>query len=65
VGLRARTARAQASALYVSAYYLGSSVGGSAGGLAFERGDWPATVSYVFVLVLLAAGAGLRPAAGR
>ncbi|MGH3391583.1 MAG: MFS transporter [Actinomadura sp.] len=62
VGSRARTARAQASALYVSAYYLGSSVGGSAGGLAFERGGWPATASYVFVLVLLAACAGLTGA---
>jgi predicted MFS family arabinose efflux permease len=64
VGLRARTARAQASALYLFSYYLGSSVGGSAGGLAFERGGWPAAVSYVFVLVLLAAGAGLRTGSG-
>ncbi|MCW2903440.1 MAG: ynfM 2 [Streptosporangiaceae bacterium] len=55
VGLRAKTARAQASALYLFAYYLGSSVGGSAGGLAFERGGWPAAVAYVIVVVLLAA----------
>jgi predicted MFS family arabinose efflux permease len=55
VGSRARTARAQASALYLFAYYLGSSVGGSAGGVAFERAGWPAVVTYVFVLAVLAA----------
>jgi predicted MFS family arabinose efflux permease len=61
VGLRATTDRAQASALYLFAYYLGSSVGGSAGGVAFERGGWPAAVTYVLVLGLLAAGAGFAP----
>jgi predicted MFS family arabinose efflux permease len=55
VGARATTARAQASALYLFAYYMGSSVGGSGGGVAFERGGWPAAVTYVFVLVVLAA----------
>ncbi|MGI5164848.1 MFS transporter [Spirillospora sp. CA-253888] len=54
VGLRASTARAQASALYLFAYYLGSSVGGSAGGLAYERGHWTGTGLYV--LALLAVG---------
>jgi predicted MFS family arabinose efflux permease len=56
VGLRSRTARAQASALYLFAYYLGSSIGGSAGGLAFEHGGWPAVVVYVLILTALAAG---------
>jgi predicted MFS family arabinose efflux permease len=55
VGSRATTGRAQASALYLFAYYLGSSVGGSAGGVAFERAGWPAVVTYVLVLALLAA----------
>ncbi|OLT32365.1 hypothetical protein BJF79_36255 [Actinomadura sp. CNU-125] len=54
VGLRASTNRAQASALYLCAYYLGSSLGGTAGGFAFEHGAWTGTGLYV--LVLLAAG---------
>lgn len=54
VGLRASGARAQASALYLFAYYLGSSVGGTAGGVAYEHGRWDGTGAYV--LLLLAAG---------
>ncbi|MFC5179959.1 MFS transporter [Actinomadura harenae] len=50
VGLRARTGRAQASALYLFAYYFGSSIGGSAGGVAFEHGHWTATALYVLAL---------------
>ncbi|MEV5574923.1 MFS transporter [Spirillospora sp. NPDC052269] len=50
VGLRARTGRAQASALYLFAYYFGSSIGGSAGGVAFEHGRWTATALYVLAL---------------
>jgi YNFM family putative membrane transporter len=51
VGSRARFALAQASALYLFAFYAGSSIGGSAGGVAYERGGWPATVIFVMVLV--------------
>ncbi|MBW8484039.1 MFS transporter [Actinomadura parmotrematis] len=54
VGLRATRARAQASALYLSAYYLGSSVGGSLGGLAFERAHWTGTGLYVLALYAVA-----------
>lgn len=62
VGLRAREARAQASALYLFAYYLGSSVGGSLGGVAYEHGHWPATVTYALLVVgaALTAACGLR-----
>jgi YNFM family putative membrane transporter len=52
VGGRAPVAPAQASALYLCLYYIGSSVAGSAGGVFYARGGWPWTV--VFVLVLLA-----------
>ena len=52
VGARARVAPAQASALYMCAFYTGSSVAGSVGGLCYGAGGWPATV--VFVLALLA-----------
>jgi YNFM family putative membrane transporter len=62
VARRAATGKAQASALYLFCYYLGSSAGGSAGGLAYERGAWPATVAYTLILVTTAlpAALGLR-----
>lgn len=60
VGNRAPTGRAHASALYLLSYYAGSSVGGWLGGLAFERGQWPAVVAYVSGLLLLALGLALR-----
>jgi MFS transporter, YNFM family, putative membrane transport protein len=39
-----------ASSLYLFAYYLGSSIGGAAGGLAYDAGDWPAVTGYVTAL---------------
>ena len=45
-------APAQASALYLCLYYIGSSIAGSAGGVFYARGGWPGTV--IFVLALLA-----------
>jgi MFS transporter, YNFM family, putative membrane transport protein len=66
VGRRAATAKAHASGLYLFAYYLGSSVGGSAGGLAYEHGRWAATVGYGVALlaVAFAAALGVRVCAG-
>jgi predicted MFS family arabinose efflux permease len=55
VGRIATTGRAQASALYMLAYYLGSSVAGSAGGEAYVRTGWPGTVVFVAVLLAIAA----------
>lgn len=54
VGQKAPTARAQASALYLLCYYLGSSIGGSAGGLAYAYGGWPGLVAMISILLLLA-----------
>jgi MFS transporter, YNFM family, putative membrane transport protein len=54
VGQRALTARAQASALYLLCYYLGSSVVGSVGGLAYEHEGWLGVVVMVAGLLLLA-----------
>jgi YNFM family putative membrane transporter len=45
---------AVASSLYLFAYYLGSSVGGAAGGVAYDHGGWPAVVVYVTVLLAAA-----------
>ncbi|WP_370414532.1 MFS transporter [Streptomyces fradiae] len=52
VSRTAKTGRAQASALYQSAYYLGSSVGGTLGAVAFHAGGWAGTVVIGLVAVL-------------
>ncbi|MFC9847269.1 MFS transporter [Streptomyces sp. NPDC060223] len=44
--------RAQASALYQSAYYIGSSVGSTLGAVAFHAGGWAGTVSLGLLAVL-------------
>ncbi|MFF5422147.1 MFS transporter, partial [Streptomyces misionensis] len=44
--------RAQASALYQSAYYLGSSAGGTLGAVAFHAGGWTGTVALGLFAVL-------------
>ncbi|MFI6688175.1 MFS transporter [Streptomyces sp. NPDC050485] len=48
----AKQGRAQASALYQSAYYLGSSAGGTLGAVAFHAAGWPATVLLGILAVL-------------
>ena len=60
VGLRAEKARAQASALYLFFYYLGSSVAGSLGGFAFARAGWHGVAGFVGVLAALAFYVALR-----
>ena len=50
VGLRATQAKAQAAALYLFFYYLGSSVVGSVGGLFWDRWRWPGVAGFVAVL---------------
>ncbi|MEV5613748.1 MFS transporter [Streptomyces sp. NPDC052225] len=44
--------RAQASALYQSAYYVGSSAGSAVGAIAFHAGGWAGTVCLGLVAVL-------------
>lgn len=46
----------QASSLYLVGYYLGASIGGGAGGVAWERAGWDAVVLVAGVLVVLALG---------
>jgi len=62
VGARARVAPAQAGALYTSAFYIGSSVAGSIGGVFYGFGGWPMTVAFVLGLlaIALASAASLR-----
>nr|WSW67197.1 MFS transporter [Streptomyces sp. NBC_00995] len=52
VSRTATTGRAQASALYQSAYYLGSSAGGTLGAVAFHAGGWAGTVVLGLAAVL-------------
>ncbi|MEU0088869.1 MFS transporter [Streptomyces sp. NPDC006274] len=52
VSRTATTGRAQASALYQSAYYLGSSAGGTLGAVAFHSGGWGGTVLLGLLAVL-------------
>ncbi|MFC6062584.1 MFS transporter [Streptomyces ochraceiscleroticus] len=59
VSRTAKTARAQASALYQSAYYIGSSVGGALGAAAFHAGGWPATVTLGLLAMVAAASVTL------
>ena len=62
VGSRARVAPAQASALYLCLYYVGSSIAGSVGGVFYAQGGWPELVIFVLALlaIALASAASLR-----
>ena len=57
---RATTARAQAASMYLFAYYVGSSVFGSLGGLFFSRFGWLGIVGLVACLTLAALGLAHR-----
>ncbi|MEU8348191.1 MULTISPECIES: MFS transporter [unclassified Streptomyces] len=56
VSRTATTGRAQASALYQTAYYVGSSAGGTAGALAYHTAGWPGTVALGLAAMVAAAG---------
>ena len=61
IGLRAEKARAQASALYLFFYYLGSSVAGTLVGWALARAGWPGVAAFVGILAAAALAVALRP----
>jgi YNFM family putative membrane transporter len=67
IGQRAGAAKGAASALYLLAYYVGSSVMGSIGGLFWSAGQWPGVAGFVAPLIIMAAlvGVRLRLIAGR
>ncbi|WP_294235833.1 MFS transporter [uncultured Sphingomonas sp.] len=54
VGRRGGAARGQAAAWYLFFYYMGSSVLGSAGGIAWTHGDWHGVVVFCIALGLVA-----------
>lgn len=57
VGKRATTARAQATSLYLFAYYQGSSISGTVGGLFWVKWGWHGITIIITVLLLLALAA--------
>jgi MFS transporter, YNFM family, putative membrane transport protein len=67
VSARSRSLGVQGSAAYLFCYYLGSSIGGSVGGLVFAAGGWAGVTEYTgaflaTVLVLAVLLRRLRPA---
>lgn len=60
VGRLALDSKGHASSLYLLAYYVGSSVLGSAGGWFWEHGRWPALVAFSLVLLAGAMALALR-----
>jgi YNFM family putative membrane transporter len=60
VGRLAKQAKGQAAALYLLAYYLGSSLVGSYGGHFWARGGWPGVVMLVGALLVLALAVAIR-----
>lgn len=60
VGQLALQSKGHASSLYLLAYYLGSSVLGSAGGWFWEHGRWPTLVAFSLVLLMGALALALR-----
>jgi len=61
LGQRGHGDAAQASALYLLAYYLGSSVFGELGTSLWSSGRWPSVAALAAVLMLAAACAAARP----
>ena len=59
VGRTATHGRAQASALYLAAYYLGNSLGGTVGADAYHSGGWSSTVLVGLTAMALAAAVTL------
>ncbi|WP_042383276.1 MFS transporter [Streptacidiphilus melanogenes] len=56
VGRTATHGRAQASALYLAAYYVGNSLGGAVGASAYHGNGWDGTVAVALTAMLLATG---------
>jgi MFS transporter, YNFM family, putative membrane transport protein len=68
VSARSATLGVQGPAVYVFCYYLGSSLGGTVGGLVYSAAGWPGVTDYagaflVAVLILAILLRRLRPAA--
>ncbi len=56
VGRRAKTAKAQASSLYLFSYYMGSSISGTVGGLFWMHYGWSGVAAMIALLIAAAFG---------
>ncbi|XXD79523.1 MFS transporter [Pseudomonas sp. Z5-35] len=54
IGRRALKAKGQASSLYLFSYYAGSSIAGTAGGVAWHLGGWNGTGLFIGSLLVIA-----------
>jgi len=54
VGIRAREAKAQASALYLFFYYMGASIAGSFGGFFWTAYAWNGVAAFLAILLIIA-----------
>ncbi len=54
VGRRATSEHAQASALYLFFYYVGSSIGGTSGGELWTLMNWPGIIAMITVMLIIA-----------
>ena len=64
VGRQARSHRGQASSLYLIAYYLGASVGGTIGGFFLVGWGWSGVVGFVVCLLIYPLALALFPPRG-
>lgn len=55
VGRRANHDKAQASSLYLFFYYVGSSIGGTSGGIFWSKFGWIGVISIILLFLLIAA----------
>jgi len=60
IGRRATKAKGQASSLYLFSYYAGSSIAGTAGGLAWHLGGWSGIGWFIGALLVIALGVALK-----
>ena len=60
VSRRGHAAPAQAAAFYLFFLYVGSSILGSAGGVAWSRAGWPGVALFTVCLLVVALGVALR-----
>lgn len=53
IGRLAQQAKGQASSLYLFCYYMGSSILGTAGGLAWTSYNWQGVVAFISGLLII------------
>lgn len=59
VGARAAVLRVPGPAIYLFCYYLGSSIGGTLGGIWFAKAGWPGVTGYLGIMFGLVIALGL------